>query len=156
MAAAVRGNRVLRRVLSSSIVTIGLAGGLIGAAPPAGTAVVHHGVAGTYQAFAPNLTIGSWNPFALVLLRNHTVHGSASSWSVHKHIVAIDRTGGPATATLCREFQQPFGCVFSDVLTGPKTAAGIASQRAPGSAILYVGSAPAFSSPFWAVRTGKP
>jgi hypothetical protein len=154
MATVIQSHRVLRWVVSSFIVTIGLAGGLIGSAPAVGTVVVHHGVAGTYQAFAPNLP-GPFDPFTLVLLRNHTEEGSTSTWSVHKHIVTIEGSGGPAMPILCLEHQQPLGCVFNDVSTGPKTAAGIASQQAPGSATVYVGSAFLFSSPFWAVRTGK-
>jgi hypothetical protein len=151
MATLIQGHRVLRRVPALCLMAIGLAGGLVGSAPPAGAVMVHHPVAGTYQAFAPNLT----GQYTLVLLPNRTVEGSTSTWSVHKTIVTIAGAGGPAMPILCLQHHQPPMCAFNDVSTGPKTAAGIASQQAPGSAAVYVGNSFLFSSPFWAVRTGK-
>jgi len=152
MATVIHGRKTLRRALSLLLMAIGLAGGLVGSALPVGSVVVHKGVAGTYQAFAPNLPGPS--PFTLVLLPNHAVQGSTWTWSIHKHIVTIEGANGPADPILCLQHHQPPTCAFNDVSTGPKTAGGIASQQAPGSAAVYIGSAFLFSSPFWAVRTG--
>jgi len=151
MATVIRGHRVFRWLLWSFGLAIALAGGFIGSAPSANAVTAHHPVAGTYQAFAPDLS----PPYALVLLPNHTVQGSTWTWSVHKHIVTIEGSGGPAMPILCLQHHQPPQCEFNDVSTGPKTSGGIASQQAPGSASVYVGNAFLFSSPFWAVRTGK-
>jgi hypothetical protein len=151
MATLIHSRRALRWGLSPFLIAIGLAGGLAGSAPPAGTVVIHHPVAGTYDAFAPNLT----GPFTLVLLRNGTVEGSSWTWSVHKHVVTIEGSSGTAPVITCLNNLQPPGCAYYDVSTGPKTAAGIASQQAPGLATVYVGSDPVSSSPFWGVRTGK-
>jgi hypothetical protein len=151
MARLVRNHGVYRRAVSGLVIVLGAGAWVFAPVSTAGATGIHHWVPGTYQAFAPGLSA----PYSLVLLPNHTVQGSTWSWSVHRHIVTIEGSGGPAMPILCLQHGQPPQCVFNDVSTGPKTAEGIASQQAPGSASVYVGNAFLFSSPFWAVRTGK-
>ena len=50
MATMIQGRRVLRRVLSSLVLAIGLFAGIVGSVSPAGAVMAHHPVAGTYQA----------------------------------------------------------------------------------------------------------
>jgi len=115
-------------------------------------AVVHHPTAGSYDIY-----IGG-SPGTMVLLSNHTVgpQGSTNNgtWSIQKGVVTVDSQGGEAPPQDCGMAGLPFLCYFNDVLTGPKTRPGIASQSKPGTATAYLGSYEILSEPYYAVRTG--
>ena len=150
MQTKVRDRRRLRWVLSC-VFAVTTVGGLVVSAPGAGAVGGPHSIAGTYRAFAPNFS----GPVTLVLLPNHSVEGSLSSWTQNGTFVTIVAFGGPASPIVCVQHHQPPTCNYNDVSTGPKTPTGIASQQVPGSAGIYVGGALLLTSPFWAVRTGK-
>jgi hypothetical protein len=126
--------------------TVVLGGLVLGPVSNAGAAT-HPPVAGTYEVF-----ITGYSPFSLVLLKDRAVEGGGS-WSISHHVVTADVTGNPAPTVICLNFHQPPFCNYTDVYVGPKTSTGIA-----GTVTAYVGTATqaVSSSPFYAVRTGRP
>jgi hypothetical protein len=138
---------MLRRIVFAGTIILG-AGTVVSLAPMASASAMTP-TTGTYK-----FDVQQESPFTVVLEDHGAVAGGSGSWSVHKHIIKVHIVGAPAGPIICEHNGQPPNCVASSTYVGPKTATGIASSSAEGTATGYVGTNPVITESFYAVRTG--